>query len=279
MGEALRDHPGRFDFFQAVRVLERLMPGCEPVGRFGPPRREPVRFSVNNSLAFPPSQIHTLTWPEDARPTMAVNFFGLTGPLGVLPFSYTELLRDRIRSKDRSGADFFDLFNHRMISLFYQAWEKYRFFVGYERDQNDRLSAHLLSFVGIGTPGLQHRQRIRDESFIFYSGLLSLLPRSAAALEQLVADYFDVPAELDQFVGAWQSLGSDDCCALDAGRPNSDQMGLGAVAGELILQREQVPFCGLDAPAAPEPMLGWTTWMKSSPGFGRDPADAVFLIQ
>jgi type VI secretion system protein ImpH len=188
----------------------------------------------------------------------------------------------------------------------------------------------LLGFVGLGTPGLQNRQRIRDESFIFYSGLLSLLPRSAAALEQLVADYFDVPAELDQFVGAWQSLGSDDCCALDAGRPNSDQIGFGAVAGdeiwthqsrarlklgplpldkylgflphgaaypalkslldffvnneveievELILQREQVPFCTLDAPAAPEPMLGWTTWMKSSPGFGRDPADAVFLIQ
>jgi type VI secretion system protein ImpH len=49
------------------------------------------------------------------------------GPSGVLPYNYTELVIDRLRNKDRALAEFLDIFHHRMISLFYQAWEKYRF--------------------------------------------------------------------------------------------------------------------------------------------------------
>ena len=76
---------------------------------------------------------------------------GLTGPLGVLPHAYTELLLDRIRQKDTALRDFLDLFHHRIISLFYQAWEKYRFTIAYERGERDRFSHHLLDLIGLGT--------------------------------------------------------------------------------------------------------------------------------
>jgi type VI secretion system protein ImpH len=234
MGVALREHPGRFDFFQAVRLLERLNPGRVPVGLFGPPEREAMRFGVNNSLAFPVSQIHALDWPERASAKLVVNFLGLTGPMGVLPFAVTELVRDRARAKDRTLLDFFDLFNHRMISLFYQAWEKYRFFVAYERDQRDRFSKYVMSFVGLGTNGLQSRQAVRDESFLYYGGLLSLQPRSATALEQLLSDYFDVPVEVEQFVGAWHAVSGDDQCCFANGTEYSEQLGVGAIAGDEI---------------------------------------------
>ena len=139
---------------------------------------------------------------------MAVNFMGLTGPMGVLPRVYTELIMSRLRARDRTLADFFDIFNHRMISLFYQAWEKYRSSVAYERDGEDRLSKYLMSLIGLGTDGLQNRMLVRDDSLLFYSGLLSLQPRSAAALRGVLQDYFGVPVEVEQFVGAWQPLGS-----------------------------------------------------------------------
>ena len=67
------------------------------------------------------------------RAEMIVTFLGLTGPSGVLPRHYTELLIERVRDKDYSLRDFLDLFNHRLISLFYRAWEKYRLPIGYER--------------------------------------------------------------------------------------------------------------------------------------------------
>jgi type VI secretion system protein ImpH len=236
--QELADHPGRFEFFQAVRLLHRLFADRDAVGVFAAPDREVVHFTVNNFLGFPPSQVHQLEWPENGTPSMSINFFGLTGPMGVLPHRYTELIRERNRAKDRTLQDFFDLFNHRLISLFYQAWEKYRFYVAYERDREDRLSRCLMSLVGLGTPALEQRQPVRDETFLFYSGLFSLQPRSAVALEQILADYFDVPVEIEQFVGAWHKLEEADQCRMQESVPYSDQLGLGAVAGDEIWDRQ-----------------------------------------
>lgn len=238
LGEGLHEHPGCFNFFQAVRLVHRLLPHREPVGRFAAPEREVLRFASHNLLAFPPSQIQALDWSSDGPAWMKVNFMGLTGPMGVLPYGYTELIRERNRLKDYTLEDFFDLFNHRMISLFYQAWEKYRFFVTYERDQRDRFSRYLMSFVGLGTPGLERRQGVADAALLFYSGLLSMQPRSPAALEQMLADYFDVPVEIEQFVGTWQALDPSNLCRMEGGVPYSDQLGKGAVAGDEIWERQ-----------------------------------------
>src|ERR1035438_10578099 len=98
LGEELREHPGWFHFFQAVRLMHRMLPDRDPVGRFAPPSREVLRFSANNLLAFPPSQIQTLDWPADGPARMKVNFMGLTGPMGVLPYSYTDRKSTRLNS-------------------------------------------------------------------------------------------------------------------------------------------------------------------------------------
>lgn len=330
LGKSLLEHPGRFDFFQAVRVIERMSPARQPVGQWGTPGKEIVRFGTNSALAFPPSAIHTLDWQENAAPRMVVNFMGLSGQMGALPYSYSQLILERLRAKDHTMQDFLDLFNHRFLSLFYQAWEKYRFYVAYERDQQDRLSRYLLSLVGLGTEGLQDRQSIRDQSILYYVGLAALLPRSAQALQQVLEDYFDVPVAVEQFVGAWYDLDPADQCMIDRGGDYSEQLGLGAVAGDqvwdhqararlslgpltikryneflpggsavaplksllkffsggecefelqLILRREDVEPCGLATEPEEQQMLGWTTWMKSTPlVFSRDPGEAVFLL-
>ena len=93
-----------------------------------------------------------------------------------------------------------------MISLFYQAWEKYRFTIAYERGERDRFSHHLLDLIGLGTPGCRSASPVPDDSLLFYSGLFALHARSAVALRQILTDYFDVPVEVEQFVGAWYPL-------------------------------------------------------------------------
>jgi type VI secretion system protein ImpH len=233
LGKCLRAKPGSFDFFQAVRLVHRLQSGREMVGGFAQPVREALRFSVNNSLAFPAAQVADLDWADDGRARMNVNFMGLTGPMGLLPHSYTELIQERNRAKDHALQDFLDVFNHRSISLFYQAWEKYRFYVTYERGQLDRFSHCIMSLVGLGTPGLEHRQRLSDMSLLYYSGLLSLQPKPALGLEQIIGDHFDVPVEIQQFVGAWHKLDPADQCGLEDDA-YSDQIGQGAVAGDEV---------------------------------------------
>jgi type VI secretion system protein ImpH len=225
--------PYNFGFFQAVRLLERLMGGV-PAGRFARPQDEAVRFTVNNTLAFPASEIQALAIREGAPPRMTVNFMGLTGPEGVLPLYYTQLVAERARAHDTAVRDFFDIFNHRAISLFYQAWEKYRFTIQFERGGSDGFSHHLLDFVGLGTPGLAGRQAVGDRSLMNYAGLLSGRPRSAAALRQILEDYFEVPVEIGQFAGGWYKLSPGTQCRLEGGTSESERLAFGAVVGDEI---------------------------------------------
>lgn len=234
---ALRERPYDFDFFQAVRLLGQLLPDRRPVGQFSNPDSEVVRLGANAELGFPPSQIASLDWPENAQPEMRINFMGLTGPTGVLPLYYTALIRERLRARDRAMRDFFDIFNHRMVSLFYQAWERTHFTVGYERD-GDGLSPHLLDLLGLGTPGLAGRQAVPDDALIFRCGLVAPHTRSAAALRGLLMDYFEAPVEIEQFVGAWRPIGEDTQCHFAGNGSCSEQLGMGVVAGDEIWDQQ-----------------------------------------
>jgi type VI secretion system protein ImpH len=236
----LESEPYRFSFFQAVRTLERLQPERRPVGQFSHPSREVVRLAAHPSVAFPASEIQALQFREDQQPVMTVNFMGLTGPLGVLPLVYTELVAERVRARDTTLRDFLDVFNHRMVSFLYRAWRKYRFVVACEQGERDTVSAHVRDLIGMGTPGLQDRQHIADEALVFYGGFLAQQPRSATVLEQLLADYFDVEVEVEQFAGAWYRLDVDTQCCLGAGEPASEQLGAGAVVGDEVWDQQSV---------------------------------------
>ena len=169
--ELLFDEGYRFEFFQAVRLLERVFAERGPVGRDVRPGEEVVRFRAHNSLTFPPSSIDDLSRSEDGGPaTMVVAFMGLTGPSGVLPRHYTELVLEEERRRERGLAAFFDVFNHRMISLFYRAWQKYRVPIAHEQASRpgaapDQFTESLYAHFGMATPGLRGRQQVEDQTF------------------------------------------------------------------------------------------------------------------
>jgi type VI secretion system protein ImpH len=241
LAELLFREPYRFEFFQAVRLLERIYTEREPVGyRETEMAGEVVRFKARVSYAFPPSQLYELTQPDGAdnltAPEMVVAFMGLTGPLGVLPHNYTELLLQREADKDTATREFFDLFNHRLISLFYRAWEKYRFPIAYERNkQKDQFTRHLFDFIGLGTEGLRDRLDLQDEGLLFYSGLIAQRPHSASAIEAILADYFQSPVRLEQFVGQWFDL--DKGSELSLGGSNSE-LGVNTIIGSRVWDRQ-----------------------------------------
>ncbi|VUD66169.1 hypothetical protein TDB9533_03521 [Thalassocella blandensis] len=237
--EQIKENPKRFSFFQLVRLLERAAfyagdknlirlgqskqtyMSSNAVARYSPPTKEAIRFYTPQHLSFPDaevssvSQVHVGDELEQWR--VAINFMGLTGPMGVLPFHYTETILKRLKEKDYSLAHFFDLFNHRTVSLFFQASTKYRLPLDYERANLHKfdkqgVSNHthmLLSVLGLGTGHLSNRSFIRDESFLFFSGLLSQQVKSASGLKQIIEHYFDVPIQIEGFIGQWQELIDD----------------------------------------------------------------------
>jgi type VI secretion system protein ImpH len=218
-----------FSFFEAVHLLELLFPKKKPLGQTLVPEEEVVRFSVKPGLAFPPCDISGMKLLGEEGPVeMEIPFMGLIGPSGVLPHWYNELAMERIRQRDFSLTAFFDLFHHRLISLFYLAWGKYRFLENYLPEARDKHSRCLLSLMGLGTRGLGRRTGLPEESLIFFSGLLTRPVPSAVAIEA-AAEYFSgVTVEVEQFIDRVISFGLEEQTQL--GSANA-QLGVDAVIG------------------------------------------------
>lgn len=255
LSKLLFDESHRFSFFQAVRLLERMARAEQlPVGRNADPAREVVRFRTHASLAFPASEVQQLERAEPVsseaaetigtgelmveaprepgQPEMTVTFMGLTGPLGVLPHPYTELLLDRLlRHRDRALLDFLDLFNHRMISFFYRAWEKHHFPALFERSREDHFTEALKALVGLGTRGLGNRLEVPDEGLLPYAGLIAQRPHSAVSIAAILSDHFGVCVQVAQGTGQWLPLDDDSLSRL--GTANS-RLGLSTVAGSRV---------------------------------------------
>ncbi len=244
-----------YTFVQAVRLIERTRhketgrpgPACNPVGGFTPPLTEAVRFTLNQTLAFPASEVESLQSLVDedgvARWRLLINIIGLTGSTGVLPYHYTELIFDRHRHKDENLEHFFDLFNHRIASLYYKASIKYRLPLQYERNrlfrrQTNRHCQHtevLLSLIGLGNEGLQNRLFIGDESLIYFGGLFNQKIRTSTNLRQILRSHFHIPVEINQFIGQWCEMIDDvrtRLAEIDNPRGCNARLGRSAILGK-----------------------------------------------
>lgn len=250
LSDLLVRQPHRFDFFQALRLLGYVARarGAPPPGEDVAPDRELVHFRAAPSLSFPAS---TLAGLKDGAATdggkpfeVAVTFLGMAGPNGALPYHYTRLVLERVRARDYSLRDFLDLFNHRLVTLFYQAWEKYRLPFAFERArlvagpaEADPISQVLHCLAGFGTGGLRGRLEVADMAFVFYGGHFAHYPRTALALEAMLAEYFELPVEVRQLQGQWLYLEPDDCSRMPGpGLPEgrNAQLGVSLLAGARV---------------------------------------------
>ncbi|MFT5083368.1 MAG: type VI secretion system protein ImpH [Lentisphaeria bacterium] len=250
--DKLLKNPHEFSFIQVVRLLERASalqnyiasedsastevlanPGnakqqtnyrkltSGKIAKFSPPLKEALRFVSTHSLRFPESEVSSIIKKpiskDESRWQIIVNFLGLTGAMGVMPFHYTEMILQQLKLKDKSLANFLDMFNHRTTSLFFQASTKYRLPIEYERSQLNKQKSNgdsqhtkaLLSLLGLGTAHLRNRQYFKDESLIYFSGLYSQQVKSASNLSQIINHYFGVPINIEGFIGQWQDLIDD----------------------------------------------------------------------
>jgi type VI secretion system protein ImpH len=243
--EALWASPERFDFAPAVRILERAAErargdgrpaGLGQVGLDDDPRSEAVLLRAALEMVFPSGEVAALR-DNDGQPELEVNLMGLNGPSAVLPGYYSQLILTARRNRNPALRDFFDLFNHRALSFFARAAEKYRLPLAY-RGPDVAVSATnaLLALVGLREEALQRRQSATDETLMFYGGHLSRRTPSAGGLAQLLSEYFESPATVRQFIGRWVSVPSHEQSRMGGGAgPGAySQLGVDAVAGSMV---------------------------------------------
>ncbi len=233
--QRLAEAPYTFDFFQAVRWIECAHPGNPRFGTSVVSKDDVVRFCQNPSLAFAPSAISDYILGKDGSPSkMFVRFFGLLGPNAPLPLHITEYARERMRHYgDESLARFLDIFNHRMVSLFYRAWACNQKTVNYDRPEDDRFSVYIGSLLGIGMSSLRKRDAIPDKAKLYFSGHFVCQSRHAEGLKAILSGYFHVPVEIKQFFSHWINLPPASFCRLGQS-PETGLLGSTAIVGERV---------------------------------------------
>ena len=255
--ERLFEQPYRFQFFQAVRMLELWLK------KHGLPREGAVasflRFQNSLSLNFPASQLEAMdTEPRAlAKDSAALGealrrgelkyiritpaFMGFLGTAGALPAHYTErIAAHALYERDDGPRAFLDTFSNRALALFYEAWRKYRLELQYEIDGKDRFLPLLLSMAGLGNHALRHRlsdggEGVLDESVGYFAAAMRHRPASAAMIGKVLSDYFGEPINVTQFIGAWYDVPPTQQTTL--GGTNA-QLGMSALVGGRVWQRD-----------------------------------------
>ncbi|HEY2902242.1 MAG TPA: type VI secretion system baseplate subunit TssG, partial [Polyangia bacterium] len=203
--------PHQFDFFQVLRRMEALHRDRPDRPRFGAaprPSDEPIRLGQEASLAFPPATLAALRAGKDGRPSrLAVNFFGLLGPNGPLPLHLTEYVRDRNNNAgDATMGRFLDVFHHRMLMLFYRAWATGEPTVGQDLPETNRFFTYVGAMAGLGLASFRGLDAMPDTAKLFYAATLSNQTKHADGLRGMIGEFFQMPTQIQQFVGDWLEL-------------------------------------------------------------------------
>lgn len=249
------DRGQEYSFFQVVRLLELAFGDLGRVGTATTPSEEVIRFRSNATLGFPPADIEGIQWIEKEelkKILITVNFLGLYGPSSPIPTFYTEEILES-DPDDNNARNFLDIFNHRLISLFYRCWEKYRYYICYRPGGNDTFSERIFALVGLSHPSFRTGGALKWERLLPYAGLLGMRPRSAAVLAGIISHYFgDIKVEIEEFVEQSVHIDASQWCKL--GLKNSglgDSAFLGSrvrdVAGSFVLHvgpMDYETYCG-----------------------------------
>lgn len=255
--QRLFDEPYKFEYFQAVRVLELWLKqnGVTHQGAVS----EYLRFRNRITLSFPPSELESLKVSpshvanNDAAILEALRtgelehinitptFMGLLGGNGALPAHYTERVAEQvIYERDEGPKEFLDTFSNRSLALFYEAWRKYRLELKYEHNKEDKFLPLLLALAGLGQQPLLNRlntegEAVLDESIAFYAAAFRNRPSSAALIQRVLTAYFNVTIKIEQFIGGWIKVPEHQQTRLGS---QGAMLGGGAMMGERVWQRD-----------------------------------------
>jgi len=240
LAEALAGRIRSFSFFQLIRLLERRSQSGVRVGGAGPAGAESLRFRPETSLGFPATDVVAIesvpsSSDSSRRLRITTAFLGLYGSTSPLPSFYSEevLWEDPDNSRVR---DFLDIFHHRLISLFYRCWCKYRYPIEFEHGKEDPITPRLFALICLGSPALVEATGLPDSwRLLHFAGLFHHQPHSGSDLERILSDYFDgLPVEVEECTGRWVPIRQEQMSAL--GRRNC-RLGVDCAIGKRVYGR------------------------------------------
>ncbi|MBN2189199.1 MAG: type VI secretion system baseplate subunit TssG [Chitinispirillaceae bacterium] len=224
--DLLEQEARRLNFFGAVSLIEDYF---KESGIPDPLNSGAVQFESDPSIAFPASDIVSIRRHDD-RIVLRLSFMGLAGVSSPLPSYFCDYIVRREAEAD-ALLDFLTVFNNRLYAFFYRAWKKYHLTSIASYDPGNP----LLRCVG-ALAGVPLTMELPGSSFrtLAYAGLFAGMPRSHAALEALLSDFFDgIPVRVTEFMPRWAPL--PDPSVLGAN--DNARLGVTAILGTSLYER------------------------------------------
>jgi len=224
------------NFFETVRVHERKAFQNLPtesrwqavIGMDVLPEEEKLRFRSNYSLSYAATAvIDGGKFDTEDYKTLLVNFLQIAGAEGTLPQHYTKLIISRIKHKDYALADFIDMFHHRLVSLFYRGWAKYRLVPQLEAHRLANKSDPVSDLID-ALAANQTAQRVAQR---YYAGHFSKQIRSGRALETMLIDFLRRNVGVEEHIGSWIALNDRNLSKLTNQPEKSVRLGQGILIG------------------------------------------------
>jgi len=227
--QVLREQAHRFSLFAALRLLERIHRDQPRLGESRRVRDDRVRLSQPPHMMFAPSDVRAFRDDGDGPALLESHGFGMFGPNGALPLHLTEIAFQRARQRgDPTLSDFVNMLQHRLIGLFYRAWAEADPATHHDRPESDRFRLYMGALIGLADAGSE--EGILEHAKLGHAAQFGSHTRSAQGLADVLADYFEVPAQVDSFRGGWLEIAPEARTCL-GGAEASAALGVGATLG------------------------------------------------
>jgi type VI secretion system protein ImpH len=190
-------------------LLERLYPDSPRLGHTGPATKERIRLRADPALVFATSDVTKMALLPCAdgqkRVQVSAAFIGLSGSVSPLPAHFAEDIALKAPQQEAQPVrEFLDVFHHRLMSLVYRAWSKYRLSVGYLKKGKDSFTRRMFCAVGLDGFADADDHQLHPFYFLRFAPLLASKSRSARSLEVVLHELLgDIGVGIEQFVGAW----------------------------------------------------------------------------
>lgn len=181
--DALVADAAKFDFFQALRLIEQQWPGAleRSVAGQGDAMRATIR--PHDGLAFPSSDVHSVATNGTNELALVVTFLGLYGVDSPLPTYFGGSASDDDSSALRA---FLDIFGHRFYVLLFEGWKKYRVALG----NSVEAKADLRRLVCLAGLDASSSNDVETRRLLPLAATLRNEVRNAEGLARLISAFF-----------------------------------------------------------------------------------------
>ena len=192
-----------YGFFQLVRLLSHILGPDEDILKS--PSGAGLRFRPSTSVVFPATDVKGVEWSGSDRDpvTIVASFLGLYGFDSPLPSHFSRPLELEQKSSEPLRT-FLDIFNHRLYSFYFSAWDKYRPWLSSSRESGAAARRRIFSLAGLASESAAAGVSGAPPSVGAFAGQMGGVVRNADGLRNLLkAEFPSTGVRIEENVPRW----------------------------------------------------------------------------